>query len=59
VAGLAVASEIEPDLGPLAVGYVFLLAVVGPIAARLSEPIADRFLKAPDLGTPQTTDEPA
>ena len=59
VAGLAVASEIEPDLGPLAVGYVFLLAVVGPIAARLSEPIADRFLKAPDLRTPQTTDEPA
>jgi monovalent cation:H+ antiporter-2, CPA2 family len=45
VAGLAVASEIEAELGPLAVGYVFLLAVLGPIAARLSEPIADRFVR--------------
>jgi CPA2 family monovalent cation:H+ antiporter-2 len=45
VAGFAVASEIEPDLGPLAVGYVFLLAVVGPIAARLSEPFADLFMR--------------
>jgi monovalent cation:H+ antiporter-2, CPA2 family len=58
VAGLAVASEIEPDLGPLAVGYVFLLAVVGPIAARLSEPLADWFMRAPKLETPQPTDEP-
>ena len=41
VAGLAVASEIGDGLGPLAVSYVFLLAVVGPIAARLAEPAAD------------------
>jgi monovalent cation:H+ antiporter-2, CPA2 family len=40
VAGLAVASGVEPELGPLAVSYVFLLAVVGPVAARLAEPVA-------------------
>jgi CPA2 family monovalent cation:H+ antiporter-2 len=44
VAGLAVASDVESGLGPLAVSYVFLLAVIGPIAARLAEPMADRFL---------------
>jgi CPA2 family monovalent cation:H+ antiporter-2 len=48
VAGLAVASEVEPDLGPLAIAYVFVLAVVGPIAARLSDPVADRLLPAPE-----------
>ncbi len=52
VAGLAVASDVEPDLGPLAVSYVFLLAVVGPVAARLAEPLADRFLGRPDARTP-------
>jgi CPA2 family monovalent cation:H+ antiporter-2 len=36
VAGLAVASNVEPDVGPVAVSYVFLLTVVGPIAARLA-----------------------
>jgi monovalent cation:H+ antiporter-2, CPA2 family len=59
VAGLAVASEIEPDLGPLAVGYVFLLAVLGPIAARLSEPFADLLMRKSKLETPQPTDGPA
>jgi CPA2 family monovalent cation:H+ antiporter-2 len=53
VAGLAVASDVEPDLGPLAVSYVFLLAVIGPIAARLAEPIADRFLGRPEARTPE------
>jgi CPA2 family monovalent cation:H+ antiporter-2 len=42
VAGLAVASNVEPEVGPLAVSYVFLLAVVGPIAARLAEAPADK-----------------
>jgi CPA2 family monovalent cation:H+ antiporter-2 len=57
VAGLAVASDVEPDLGPLAVSYVFLLAVVGPIAVRLAEPIADRVFGASDARTPETTEE--
>jgi monovalent cation:H+ antiporter-2, CPA2 family len=42
IAGLAVASDVEPELGPLAVSYVFLLAVIGPIVARLIEPMVDR-----------------
>jgi monovalent cation:H+ antiporter-2, CPA2 family len=45
VAGLAVATDVEPELGPLAVGYVFLLAVFGPIAARGAEPVVDRLLR--------------
>ena len=45
VAGLAVSSELEPELGPLAVSYVFLLAVVGPIAARLAEPVSDATVR--------------
>jgi monovalent cation:H+ antiporter-2, CPA2 family len=45
VAGLVVATDVEPELGPLAVGYVFLLAVFGPIAVRWSEPVADRLLR--------------
>jgi CPA2 family monovalent cation:H+ antiporter-2 len=51
VAGLAVASRVESGLGPLAVSYVFLLAIVGPIAARLAEPVADALFarKAPRL----------
>jgi monovalent cation:H+ antiporter-2, CPA2 family len=44
IAGLAVASEVEPELGPLAVSYVFLLAVLGPILARFAEPITETFL---------------
>jgi CPA2 family monovalent cation:H+ antiporter-2 len=38
IAGLAVAGGIEPDLGPLAACYVLILAVVGPLAARVVEP---------------------
>jgi CPA2 family monovalent cation:H+ antiporter-2 len=51
VAGLAVASRVESGLGPLAVSYVFLLAIVGPIAARLAEPVAAALFarKAPRL----------
>ncbi len=34
IAGIAVASGAEPDLGPLAAVYVLLLAIAGPILAR-------------------------
>ncbi|MGH2729293.1 MAG: hypothetical protein ACRDJI_01650 [Actinomycetota bacterium] len=37
--------------------YVFLLAVVGPIAARLVEPIADRLLGASEARASETTEE--
>ena len=35
IAGIAVASGAEPDLGPLAAVYVLLLAVAGPVLARV------------------------
>ncbi len=44
IAGIAVASGLGSDVGALAITYVLVLAVVGPVAARVSEPIADRLL---------------
>ena len=46
IAGLAVAAGI-PELGPVATGYVLLLAVTGPVLARFIEPLAARFRPAP------------
>jgi CPA2 family monovalent cation:H+ antiporter-2 len=43
IAGIAVASGAEPDIGPIAAAYVLLLAVCGPLLAR----VADRFAAAP------------
>ncbi|PRX96145.1 cation:proton antiporter [Allonocardiopsis opalescens] len=39
VAGLAVAAGVDSDLATLAVAYVLIVAVVGPLAARLVEPL--------------------
>jgi monovalent cation:H+ antiporter-2, CPA2 family len=39
IAGLAVAAGYEPELGPLATAYVLVLAVLGPVLARASEPL--------------------
>jgi CPA2 family monovalent cation:H+ antiporter-2 len=39
IAGLAVAAGREPTLGPLATAYVLILAVLGPVLARASEPL--------------------
>lgn len=44
IAGIAVASGLDTDVGALSITYVLVLAVVGPVAARVSEPIADRLL---------------
>lgn len=44
IAGIAVASGLGTDVGALSIAYVLVLAVVGPVAARVSEPIAERFL---------------
>jgi CPA2 family monovalent cation:H+ antiporter-2 len=45
IAGLAVSAGIvNPKLGPLAAAYVLILAVTGPMIARVAEPLA-RFLK--------------
>ncbi len=35
IAGIAVASGAEPDLGPLAAVYVLLLAIAGPVLSRV------------------------
>ncbi|MET8144021.1 cation:proton antiporter [Sphaerisporangium sp. NPDC005288] len=39
IAGLAVAAGAHRDLGPLAAGYVLILAAFGPLAARLLQPL--------------------
>jgi monovalent cation:H+ antiporter-2, CPA2 family len=39
IAGLAVAAGREAQLGPLATAYVLILAVLGPVLARSSEPL--------------------
>ncbi|AZK97497.1 MULTISPECIES: cation:proton antiporter [Streptomyces] len=47
IAGLAVASE--PRIGPIATAYVLILVILGPLAARWTEPLLLRFT---DAGTP-------
>lgn len=44
IAGIAVASGLETEVGALSIAYVLVLAVAGPVAARVSEPIAERLL---------------
>jgi CPA2 family monovalent cation:H+ antiporter-2 len=43
IAGLAVTSGIDSDLGPLATAYVLILVVLGPLTARCTEPLARRL----------------
>jgi CPA2 family monovalent cation:H+ antiporter-2 len=38
IAGLGVSAGLEPRLGPLSAAYVLLMAIVGPILARLVAP---------------------
>jgi CPA2 family monovalent cation:H+ antiporter-2 len=51
IAGLGVAAGVEPQLGPLAAAYVLLMAIAGPIAARVIDPIAQWFLDRRAAGT--------
>ncbi|MGH8793372.1 MAG: cation:proton antiporter [Stackebrandtia sp.] len=44
LAGLAVAAGVEPQLGSLAAAYVLILVIVGPLAARVVEPMIRRVL---------------
>ncbi|WP_406051189.1 cation:proton antiporter [Kribbella sp. NBC_00889] len=61
IAGLAVG--VEPKLGPLATAYVLILVILGPIAARYTEPIARRLTtrKPPAAEAPaaERLDDPA
>ncbi|WP_284574615.1 cation:proton antiporter [Streptomyces sp. 2P-4] len=45
IAGLAVG--VEPRIGPLATAYVLILVVLGPVAARWTEPLALRLTRRP------------
>lgn len=50
IAGLAVSAGVNARLGPLAAAYVLILAVVGPLAARVAEPLARRLAARTRLG---------
>lgn len=52
IAGLAVG--VEPRLGPLATAYVLILVILGPLAARFTEPIAKKLTHLRRKSTPQT-----
>ncbi len=41
IAGLAVATE--PRIGPIATAYVLILVIIGPLAARWTEPLVTRM----------------
>ncbi|MFD7899496.1 cation:proton antiporter [Streptomyces sp. NPDC059743] len=43
IAGLAVG--VEPRIGPLATAYVLILVILGPLAARWTEPLARRITR--------------
>ena len=49
IAGIAVAAGAEPELGPVAATYVLLLAIAGPVAARIVDRRIDRAKRASSL----------
>ncbi|MFG2333353.1 cation:proton antiporter [Streptomyces sp. NPDC048604] len=49
IAGLAAATD--PRIGPLATAYVLLMVLVGPLAARWTEPLVTRLKAALGRGT--------
>jgi K+:H+ antiporter subunit KhtU len=53
IAGLAVTARVEPRLGALATAYVLLLVIMGPLAARYTEPVAARLSRR--RASPATT----
>lgn len=46
IAGLAAAAGVGPRLEALAVSYVFLLAIAGPLLVRLADPLVDTLLRS-------------
>ncbi|GAA1585642.1 MULTISPECIES: cation:proton antiporter [Kribbella] len=61
IAGLAVG--VEPKLGALATAYVLILVILGPLAARYTEPLARRLTRkqSPPVEAPaaERLDDPA
>jgi CPA2 family monovalent cation:H+ antiporter-2 len=47
VAGLATAAGVDPDFEALAISFVFLLAIVGPVLARVADGVTDFVLDRP------------
>jgi K+:H+ antiporter subunit KhtU len=45
IAGLGVSAGLEPELGALSAAYVLFLAVLGPILARIIEPLSIAIMK--------------
>jgi monovalent cation:H+ antiporter-2, CPA2 family len=45
IAGLGVSAGLAPELGALSASYVLFLAVLGPILARVIEPLSLNFMK--------------
>ncbi|WP_309240254.1 cation:proton antiporter [Actinomadura sp. J1-007] len=63
IAGLAVTAGTNQRLGPLAAAYVLILAIAGPLIARVTEPFAQtvrarRTRPATTPGTPTTPATP-
>jgi CPA2 family monovalent cation:H+ antiporter-2 len=46
IAGLLLTAGVAVELAPLAVAYVLVLAVLGPVAARVADPLARRVVAA-------------
>lgn len=46
IATVALAGGAEPDLAPLSAAYVLLLAVIGPLAVKIEQLLADREMPA-------------
>jgi CPA2 family monovalent cation:H+ antiporter-2 len=46
IAGIAVAQGVHPDLGAVAAAYVLMLAIGGPLLARLADSLAPRLATA-------------
>ncbi|MER5769346.1 cation:proton antiporter [Streptomyces sp. NPDC001985] len=56
IAGLAVATE--PRIGPIATAYVLILVVLGPLAARWTEPLVSRYGGLSEAARPGTPGGP-
>ncbi len=56
IAGLAVG--VEPRIGPLATAYVLLLVIIGPLAARWTEPLVRRLSRDRGKSGPSTPPSP-
>jgi monovalent cation:H+ antiporter-2, CPA2 family len=54
IAGLAVSAGLERELGPLAAAYVLLLAVLGPVLARVVEPALALAARRGQAASPAT-----